>query len=259
MADRKVLYSNIAGFGEVSGSADTILVSGLKCAVDADFVVTLQSAANRTFNITTTGGGSTIFQVDGGVRFSQAQFYDDFWNTSNWTTRVTTGSVVLQSNDNGCARLTTGAVTTNEESLDFNDIFTFVNTKQPVFEVGIQLGSTANIEIDIGLIGSNASDYIFIKLDASVASTWRLVTSKNGASINTSVGATATTDKVVLRFEWTSDTALEWFIDGVSQGTVSTAANIPTEKLQPVVAVRTETEEAKYFEIDYCKIWQDRV
>lgn len=197
--------------------------------------------------------------VNGSLRYDAAQFYDEFWTlTSAWTTRTTTGSVALQAASNGRVRLTTGATTTNEESLDWNDLYCLVNTKRPIFEVRLQLESVANCEAEFGLFGADADDYITVRFDASVGNMWKLLTSKDSASTSSDDGAVATVNEVVLRVEWTSDTALEWFIDGVSQGTASGATVIPTAALQPVIAIRTEADTAKYVDVDYVKIWQDR-
>ena len=198
--------------------------------------------------------------ITGRLRSSDAVFYDEFWNgkASEWATRTTTGSVAAQSLDNGWLRLTTGGVATNEESLDWNDVCTFANTKRPTFECRIQLSSVADIEVDVGLMeasGGADDDFILIRLDSYLQNTWYLEASTAGTS-TTEMGAVADTNAVELRFIFTSDTALEWFVNGVSQGVITT--NVPTVQLQPVIAVRTTTNAAKDMIIDYDKIWQDR-
>jgi hypothetical protein len=91
--------------------------------------------------------------------------------------------------------------------------------------------------------------------DASGQNTVYLQASTGGTP-TTDQGAVLDTDTHIYRVEWTSDTALEWFIDGVSQGTVS--SNVPTVGLQPTIEVFTEENAAHYIDIYYFKIWQDR-
>lgn len=199
-------------------------------------------------------------KVDDRLEVTAPSFYDDFWVAagSPWATRTTTGSVAAQTADNGWMRLTTGASATNEESLDWNDLVRFTSTKRPSFKCRIDLEQVTDIEVDVGLMesaGVGTDDYILIKFDASAANTWSLVASAGGATTS-DTGAVASTDEVELEFRFTSDTALEWFIDGVSQGTVT--SNVPTVGLQPVIAVRTEADAAHYIDVDYVKLWQDR-
>ena len=209
-----------------------------------------------------TGDTTLIGPLDvtGRITQSAAVFYDEFWNGDDpaWTTRTSTGSISAQNAVNGWQRLTTGSTATNEESLDWNDICPFINTQQPALEVRIQLEQITDMEVDIGLIeasGGSDDDYILFKFDASAGANWNLEASNAGTS-SSDAGSAATTSQTTLRFEFTSDTELEWFIDDVSQGTIT--SNVPTIQLQPVVAVRTEAAAAHYIDIDFMKIWQDR-
>ena len=191
---------------------------------------------------------------------SKPQYLDEFWTGQGgeWATRVTTGSVAIQTKDNGWIRMTTGAVITNEESLDWNDVCQFANTKRPSFECRLQLEQVTVLEVYVGFMeasGGSDDDYITIGFDAYSQNTWFLSASSAGTA-TTDMGAVADTNEVKLRFEFTSDTALEWFIDDVSQGTVS--SNVPTVQLQPVIMIKTQEAAVHYVDIDYVKIWQDR-
>ena len=202
----------------------------------------------------------TTLDVAGKIRATDALFVDEFWNgqAPEWATDVTTGSVAAQARQNGWLRLTTGATATNEESLDWGDITVCVNTLRPMVEVRLDLEQITLLEVEVGLKESEAvgtDDYIMIAFDPSAQNTWFLQASNAGAT-TTDQGAVADTNEVLLRFEFTSDTALEWFIDDVSQGTIAT--NVPTVALQPFIRIRTEENAAHYVDFDYFKCYQDR-
>ena len=126
------------------------------------------------------------------------------------------------------------------------------------FEFRLDVEQITNIEFGIGLKeseGVGTDDYIKIMFDASGQNTVYLQASTGGTP-TTDQGAVLDTDTHIYRVEWTSDTALEWFIDGVSQGTVT--SNVPTVGLQPTIEVFTEENSAHYIDIYYWKIWMDR-
>lgn len=251
-----------------SGATDGQLLIG-ETATNTFALATITGTADQ---VVVTNGANTItlstpqdINTTSDVTFLRTNSTDFYWEDEfvvidepQWTTDVTTGAVAIQPTTNGTERLTTGGTTTNEESLDWNDILTFINTQRPVIEIRFKLEQITNIEAMLGFTESQAvgdDDYIQFIFDASVTNTWKLEASTGGAG-TADVGAVADTSYHIFRLEWTSDTALEWFIDGASQGTVS--ANVPTVALQPCLKVLTEQDVAHYIEIDYVKIWQDR-
>jgi hypothetical protein len=254
---------------------DTILDSDSDGSVlTADRTVTFDvNNADRGIDLSgdlTVEASSIINQdlsSDANVDFNRVDADDFYWedefvvvDRAQWTTDVTTGSVAIQAADNGTNRLTTGATATNEESLDWNDLTPFKNTLQPVLEIRFQLEQTTNIEVVIGLTESVAvgsDDYIEFIFDASAAATWKLEASK-AASAASDVGAAADTSMNTFRLEWNSDTEVEWYINGASQGTIATSANIPVVGLQPTIKVLTEENAAHYIDVEYLKLWQDR-
>jgi len=232
----------------------------------ANIDIQLNTGGDSYFNGGNVAIGSTTplvnmdLDVTGKIRSTDALFVDELWNGAapEWATDVTTGSVAAQARQNGWLRLTTGATATNEESLDWGDITVCLNTLRPTIEVRLDLEEVSDTEVEVGLKESEAvgtDDYIMIAFDPSAQATWYLEASSGGTA-TTDQGATADTNEVLLRFEFTSDTALEWFIDGVSQGVVAT--NVPTVALQPFIRIRTEANAAHYIDVDFFKIYQDR-
>lgn len=284
-SSKTVTIQNVTGTLYVSSGTDVALADGgtgidssgvtngqLLIGNTAGNVLALATVTGTADQVTVTNGASSItlstpqsINTTSDVEFNRVDATDFYWedefvviDAPQWTTDVTTGSVAIQAAAGGTERLTTGASITNEESLDWNDITTFINTQRPVVEVRFQLEQTTVIEVHIGLTESEAvgdDDYIRFIYDASVDGNWRL-TANTAGTPTADVGAAADTSMHTFRFEWTSDTALEWFIDGASQGVVET--NVPTALLQPCIKVLTEENGAHYIDVEYFKIWQDR-
>jgi hypothetical protein len=207
-----------------------------------------------------TATPATKLDVSGGIRQERAYFEDEIWTalSSEWTAQASDGSLSYPTSDNGWARYTTNGVATNTLSYDWNDKVRFKSTKRPTFEIRLMLGQTEDTEIKVGLIeasGGGDNDYIFIKYDYSSSANWTLECSTGGSSTSDS-GVAASLSEVTFRFEFNSDTEIEWFADGASQGTVS--SNVPTVALQPIISVATEAGSPTSCDFDYIKIWQDR-
>ena len=189
------------------------------------------------------------------------QFVDEMWNglSAEWAIDESGGSFsILSITPNGGVSIASGATINSPQSYDWNDICPFISTQRPMFEVRLNIDSTTSTEVKFGLKESgtgSGNDYILISYDASVAATMGLTVATAGATTS-DAGAAADTDWHIYRVEWTSDTALEWFIDDVSQGTVT--SNVPTTFLQPWISVDTEANAVKDISVDYFKIWQDR-
>jgi len=235
-------------------------------------VFALAALTGTANQVTVTNGASAVtlstpqdIETTSDVEFNRVNATDLYWEDeflvadhANWATDVTTGSVAIQNAVNGTNRLTTGGTTTNEESLDWGDVTPFLSTQQPVLEVRFQLEQTAAIEVIIGFTESVAvgsDDFLEFIYDASVDGDWRL-TASTGGTPTSDTGAAADTSMHIFRLEWVSDTEVEWFIDGASQGNIAT--NVPTAAMQPTMKILTESGNARYFDIDYFKIWQDR-
>jgi hypothetical protein len=170
--------------------------------------------------------------------------------------------------------MTTGGAATNEESLAFGGIYEFDNTLRPTFEVRLNACDVDNdTNVSVGLINANIGngaaeqgqnlgggneDFILFQMSHTIYTdtNWHLHCQLDGTSTTDAGSAAAADTFTVLRFEFTSDTAVEWFIDGASQGTIAT--NVPTDNLQPLIYILTDAAAAKGLEIDYVKIWQDR-
>ena len=128
-----------------------------------------------------------------------------------------------------------------------------------VVDIKLEPGITGPV---IEAVAGGVNDYIVMRLDTDDDANWhRAANDSTGEA--TDAGAAATTNETGLRFWFTSDTELEWAIstDGgvtwTSQGTVTT--KVPTVALQPFVYIQTRSAAARYVDVDYVYVSQDRV
>jgi hypothetical protein len=238
---------NTAALGTLTGTSNQITVTNGASSITLSTPQSIDTAAKVEFKQ---------------IKQSDFEWKDEFVvvDAPQWTTRTTTGAVAIQGAVNGTERMTSGALNTNEESLDWNDLCPFINTQRPTIEFGVALEQVTALEVDLGFMesaGVGTDDYILMKFNASGANTWSLTASKAGTAAS-DTGAVATTGFHTYRIAWLTDTSVEWFIDGVSQGTIATDINIPVVLMQPVIAVRTEEAGAHYIDVDVVRIWQDR-
>jgi len=199
-------------------------------------------------------------EVSGNLNQTNPIDIHEFWGflNANWTVDESTGSTTFLSKANGWVRLTTGAINGDARSYDDNDICMYINTKRPSFLVRLQLEQTNNMQCAFGLkeAGSGwGNDYVRVIKNNAGSNIWTLEVS-NGGSTTTDTGQAATTAEIKFSVIFTSDTTLEWFIDGASQGTVST--NVPTNLQQKMMQDKTEENAAHFTEFDYFKVLPSR-
>lgn len=113
--------------------------------------------------------------------------------------------------------------------------------------------SAANVCIRIGILNDKAdppTDWIGFELDTAVNANWR-GTCKTGASQTYTAGGVApTTTYKSFKFVINgAGTSIEFFIDGVSQGSITT--NIPSTNGGNSMMFLTRTNAAKDFAVDY--------
>jgi hypothetical protein len=100
-----------------------------------------------------------------------------------------------------------------------------------------------------------------IDFGAHGSQNWFLVVDNDAAGpTKKDTGIAGSTNEIVLKFKYISDTVVEVFVDGVSKGTC--ASNVPAgEALQPVISIRTALgggAAAKAMSVDYTKAWEDQ-
>jgi len=216
----------------------------------------------HNFFIAGTTSDEDIITIDnrGGISSPEvAVFEDEMWNGINgaWATRTSTGSGAAQARSNGWYRLTTGGTDNNEESRDFNDVVGLASTLRPSIEVRLDLELLTTIRVAVGFMEAGGSDdFINVVYDTDVDTNWNANVSTAGTP-STDAGAAGTLNETTIKIEFAdSDTIVQWYINGVNQGAIST--NVPTAALQPYLEVVTRETGVHYVDFDYVKVWQDR-
>lgn len=237
------------------GVDDTIVMKDSSENID----IFLNTGGDSYFtNNLAVGKDAAIVNIDTPkIRYTDAHFVDEFWNGARpeWATDVTTGYKSATSQVNGQYLFATGATPGDEESFDWNNVRTFLYSANPIFEVEFLTGSIADLEIEVGLKGSDpVNNHIKIVYDYSVQNTWYLQTT-SGGSTTTQGGPLVGTGTTTLRFE-VEGTQVRWYVNGTHIGVIAT--NIPTGKMEPFLRVETEAASNKLVYFDYVKIWQDR-
>lgn len=260
---------SVTDAGEVIGQL--IDLTSMTTPGNSDYVAGLEilmPATGRAPAIDTNLRGTKYGRIEQGAPF----FYDDMWAGelhTAWGTRVTTGAVTKGNGLNGTVTLTTGALATNEESVDFLDDFNFDSALRPTFECRVNPADVDNdTNIFIGLADTNVLAVydgtvgtligFLMSHSATGTTNWYLQSSRAGAGSRDAGAAAGSGAWVVLRFEFVADDTVEWFINGTSQGTI-TGVTVPATgvALQPVLSVLTDAVAAKAMSVDKVKIWQD--
>jgi hypothetical protein len=227
--------------------------------------------------------GRTILDVDNrrglsaeGGRIEQGcnNFYDHFHARRfkpQWATRVETGLYGAPATDiNGWVRFTTGAGAGNEQSKTWKDaaggdVYDYQSENRPTLQVEIYpVQIDADTNIFIGLVDNNVGAVydgtagslvgFLMSTNGTGDNNWHLQCSQDNVGTR-NAGEAAGVARVILRFEYKSDTEVEWFIDGASQGSVAT--NVPAGKvLRPVISILTDGG-AKSLDVGDFETWQD--
>jgi len=229
----------------------------------------------------------------GRIEQGAAYYYNDFWaqqmggGGDPWSTRTNTGgrsdmsyTPTTQLNGWQATECSNGGTGVAGDEISYywysgSAIYAFNNTRRPTMEVRLRLNTVDNdTNFAIGLVNSNIGtgwsemaenlgggneDFIMIQMSHTIYAdtNWHLHCQLDGVSTTDSGAAAAANTEVVLRFEFKTDTSVEWFIDNASQGSIT--SNVPTDNLVPLIIGVTDQNNTPFvFEIDYYKIWQDR-
>jgi len=203
--------------------------------------------------------GSVSARIEEGA-YHYVDDFDDGMGKKEWSTLsgATGSDAAMSSMPNGWIELTTGATANNYYGFDWGGYYTFRYLYRPTIEVRLKLSQTSNTRVRIGFIGSAANEYLYFEFDSSADTDWHLkCDNESGAPEDIDTAVAASTDEVVLRFEFKDDTTVAGFINGAP--IVSDLFNkVPSGWLQPYVYIETLENAAKSMGVDYFKIWQDR-
>lgn len=189
---------------------------------------------------------------------------DDFWgdsvNSFEWASVIDgAGSIaVVDAQDGGVVRLTTGNVTDNDTILFWGDKATLLASKQVSFETRVKLNHTTNISINFALF-YDGTHFMHFRFDdvGFMDTTWKgRVRDPDSVTIDTLI--TPDTDYHIFRFECIPSDELHFFIDDVEPAASPITSDIPTQHLQVWLNLRTKEDAVKSVDIDYVSVRQER-
>ena len=199
------------------------------------------------------------FSLDSARR--QFNFSDHFLGDSLrdlWTSTGTGSAAVVDAQDGGVCRITTGATATNIHRIDWGDIRSLHVSKQVTMEVRLKLEQVTDIECRIYLWydGGNLCGF---KFDDSGDTNWEVVALNDaGAPVTDDSGITPDTNWHIFRIECFPAGEVHYYIDGVECGNSPVTTEIPVDDyLEPYIIMTTEENAAHYCDVDYVAIRQE--
>ena len=186
-------------------------------------------------------------------------FYDDFLGDSIrdlWTVAGTGSAAVVDAQDGGVVRLTTGAVSGNSEELDWGAFRTLHVNKKVTFEARVKLNSTTSIEVYYQIYYDGSNRISFYR----AAGNWQITCRNGGAGGDVDSGVAADTDYHIFRIECFPAGEVHFYIDGTECGNSPITTNIPSDAadyLKPRFYFVTTENVAKTLDIDYVVVRQE--
>jgi len=198
-------------------------------------------------NLTTLGFSEE--QKQHFVEWFSGDSLDSIWT---FTDHAGTGSGAMNDAVDGGYRITTGATTDNNSSINFNDINQYSHNAS-VFEVVIRRNTTFT-QSQSGLaeqIASLADTWIAYRDDTS-SSFKELQTKLNSSTTNVDSTVSIDTDLTRVRLETKASSALMWIAGSLE--CISTT-NLPDVALQPFVRSYTRNSSASTTDITYLEVY----
>lgn len=159
---------------------------------------------------------------------------------------------VVDSQTGGVLRFTTGAVTGDRITLDWNHTYSLLVSKNVDIEFRLKMNTLTTVSnfVEIHNVAGNRIGF------TTGAVNWQIRTIDVGSTSFTS-GIAVTANYVTLRMEC-KPTAIHFFIDGVETANSPITTDIPTVHLQPRIRFSITANVARGFDLDYIVISQER-
>ena len=179
-----------------------------------------------------------------------------------WTVSTPGGSSgVIDAQDGGIIRLTTGATSANTGTLSWNNVRSLHVDKKVTIEIRMKLAQTNAMFFYMGLRFDFSNMIVFWYETALGHTKWYSTTRDGGAGALFESGITVDTDYHIFRIECFPSGEVHFYIDDVETANSPLTANIPDDAgdyLQPFISFRTQEDVAKSVDIDYVVIRQNR-
>ena len=169
-------------------------------------------------------------------------------------------AVVVDAQDGGVCRISTGATTNDDWRIDWGVIRSLHILKKVTMEWRMKAINSTYITLTTGLHfdGSNLA-WFHCAHDAS--GNWFIRCIDDGSSTNVSSGVAVDTDWHIFRIECCPTGEVHYYIDGAETANSPIITDIPSDAadyLQPYFSILTREDVAKSMDIDYIWVRQDR-
>lgn len=215
-----------------------------------------------------------ILSIDGSLELAQAMYCDDMWYGAAafsgipsiediWADSSNAGSIAAVAVINGVLRLATGATGSQDAEMSMTNV-TFDNDGNPMFEARIKMSNITNTTMRVGFVAEvpGVNDYILFLFDTGVdaANIYLSTENNNGGEVQQDTGVNLTAGTYfTLRIELCDDDTFEVYINDtqVCETPTGTIRDVPWTVYFYVD--NKAAAEDKHLDIDYVKIFQDRM
>lgn len=192
-------------------------------------------------------------------------WWDDFLGDQlkdEWNSTIAAAGTtdVVDAQTGGIVRLTTGALDTNNNILDWQDIRSLHVDQKVSMEVRVKLTHLTQQYIELALRFDVNNYIMFWNGPGGAATNWFTYCNDGGASTSQDSGILADTDYHIFRIEAFPTGEVHFYIDGVETANSPITTNIPddvTDYLQPHIMIVTRENAAKSMDIDYVVVRQE--
>ena len=190
-------------------------------------------------------------------------FYDDFLGDSLrdlWAVSGTGSAAVVDAQDGGIVRVTSGATSGNQYLLNWGTIRTLHVNKKVTLEVRAKYSSGSELDTAIRL-RYDANNHVSFFYDRAAPGHWVIVCRNDTLTSAPDSGVLIDTDYHIYRIECFPTGEVHFYIDGTECANSPITTNIPSDAgdyLEVYFEIETSEDVAKSMDIDYVVIRQDR-
>jgi len=199
------------------------------------------------------------FSLDSARR--QFNFFEHFFGDSLrdlWAVTGVGSAAVVDAQDGGVIRLTTGATANNQYNLNWGDMRTLHINKKVTIETRLKAITTTTQYIFIELMYDQDNFVGFWVLEDG---NWKVRSENGGIITDLDSGIDLDGNFHVFRIECFPVGEVHFYIDDVECGNSPITTNIPSDAadyLQPLIRITTRENVAKSMDIDYVVVRQER-
>ena len=167
--------------------------------------------------------------------------------------------VVVDSENGGVIRITTGGVLNNTQRIAWGEFHTLLVSKKASMETRIKLLDITTVQVTLRLY-MDANNFIHFLYASAISANWRIQTRSLGVGVAVDSGIAADTDDHIFRIECHThdENHVHFYIDDVETDNSPSNTNITASYLEPIIGNLTRVGVARAFDVDYVVVRQER-